>query len=138
MEAVEMKRLAILLLTAASLSGCSSRISGLMPVNPSPMNGKVDSLRPLLQWEAFRITDERVTDLVYDLEVLTEKGGVVYRRNGLQTPEHRLEQPLASKGTFRWHVRARFRWEGRRRETQWSSVVGGTGASPLGMLLVTP
>lgn len=133
-----MKPLAILILAAAAASGCTSHISGLMPVTPSPQNGRADSVQPLLRWEALTITDARVTDVVYDLEVCTEDGKTVYQRSGLTTPEHQVEESLASKTRFRWRVRARFRWEGKRRETQWSSVVSGLGASPLGMLLVTP
>ena len=43
-------------------------------------------------------------------------------RPGLTACEFRLEAPLAYDHAFRWTVRARFRWDGRRRQTEWSRL----------------
>jgi len=133
-----MNRLLIALLLPMA-AGCMPRISGLLPVEPSPVGGKVTSLQPTLQWEALPIRDDpHVSDVVYDLEIHTDKGDLFYLRNDLAAPEHRLEAVLAAKECYRWRVRARFRWDGKRRETQWTALVGGPSISPLGMPLVAP
>jgi hypothetical protein len=138
MEGRPMNRLLIALLLPMA-AGCMPRISGLLPVEPSPVGGKVTTLQPTLQWEALPVRDDpHVSDVVYDLEIYTERGDLFYLRNDLGAAEHRLEAVLAAMERYRWRVRARFRWDGKRRETQWNAVVGGMSISPLGMPLVAP
>lgn len=110
---------ALLLLLAA----CTPHISGLMPIEPAPDGGKVGSLRPTFRWEPMPGGDDpRITDLVYDVQVLYASGGFVLQRDGLTECEYQVEKPLESSHDYVWTVRARFRWEGRRRWTEWSRL----------------
>ncbi len=66
--------------------------------------------------------DPRITELVYDVQVLYASGGGVLERDGLSGCEYRVEAPLEPSRAYAWTVRARFRWEGRRRRTEWSRL----------------
>jgi hypothetical protein len=116
-----MKRLSILAL--ALLGACTPHIRGLMPLEPAPDGSRTDSLQPLLRWEPLpEAADPRVTELVYDVQLLDEKGWVLWERSGLTSCECRIDPPLAWNHDYCWTVRARFRWEGRRRQTEWSRL----------------
>jgi len=110
------------LLSTTLLASCGVHISGLLPVSPAPLGGGVDSVQPTLRWEALPISlDPRVSEIVYDLRILRADGGPVYVREGLLKPEHSLETPLDPRRNYLWTVRARFRWNGDRRMTQWTA-----------------
>ena len=68
----------------------------------------------------------RVKNVCYDLILALERNSVpyevVYRREGLPTPEHKVEIKLRSKTCYFWTVRARFEMDGRQRVTEWSST----------------
>jgi hypothetical protein len=132
----------------AGWSGILSAAFGLAPIDP-PTRGtdtgsaiaeriewaSAGSLQPLLRWQAFpREADlaaapaemRRVQNVTYDLVVARERNRapaeIVYRRNGLPAPEHRLEVPLAQQARYYWTVRARFELDGRTRVTGWGST----------------
>jgi hypothetical protein len=138
----------------AHAAGALSLAFGLAPLEPATrgqLSGddiigplfewtKVDSLRPELRWQAFpragdaRAAPEemaRVRNVRYDLVIAGEDrrfpAQVVYRRDGIATPSHRLESPLQPDSRYFWSVRASFDLDGRRRVTDWSSVRAQTG-----------
>lgn len=97
--------------------------------------GSTDSLQPLLAWEAFpRALDRElassVSHITYDLRVWDEEDcsrrSLVYQRNGLTRPAHRIEQALRPGERYFWSVRARFRVAGRQTATPWSFFAPGT------------
>jgi len=105
------------------LAACAPHVSGLMPIEPAPDGGAIDSLRPVFRWEPMPGGDDpRITDLVYDVQVLYATGGIALQRDGLTECEYQAETPLDSSRAYVWTVRARFRWEGRRRCTDWSRL----------------
>ena len=102
---------------------------------------KVDSLQPTFRWEPFPGTDQRgwgtptkpfvvvedaksVSDVTYELKIWIVSNGapgeVVYEREGLTEPSHRIESPLKPETEYYWSVRARFKLEGKPRVTEWS------------------
>jgi len=101
---------------------------------------KVDSLQPTLRWEPFPGTTEAypgaevkpfvvvdqnlISDITYDLKIWAVSKGapgeVVYEREGIVGPSHRLETPLQPKTKYDWSVRARFKLDGKTRVTEWS------------------
>jgi hypothetical protein len=87
-------------------------------------------LQPEFRWEAwprgFDVVPGQVRDIRYDLRILGA-GGVAYERRGLTEPAHRLEQPLAPCGTFRWTVRARFPLNDAPRATEWMGAYDTMG-----------
>ncbi len=114
---------------------------GLAPESPrvaarygsdEPLWLEADSLRPTFRWQAFprkgdleRAPDDmsRVRNVRYDL-LVAEAGSraIVYRRSGLASAQHTLEQPLAPGRRYLWTVRARFELDGRERVTEWGSM----------------
>jgi hypothetical protein len=95
---------------------------------------KVDSLQPWMKWKPFAYTPKQregqnsavppIERLGYDLKIWREDNGVVsalvYAREGLPEPCHRLEEPLQPATKYCWSVRARFEVNGQPRITQWS------------------
>lgn len=94
-----------------------------------------DGLRPLLRWEAFPRPGDvagaaaemgRLGKVSYDLIVASEANlapaEIVYRRERLPRPEHRLESALQPGARYFWTVRARFELDGRERVTEWGVV----------------
>lgn len=98
----------------------------------------VSSLRPHFKWEAFpRVGDTavapdemaRVRNVRYDLIIAREEnmapGEVLYRADGLTSPEHTINVSLPSGARCFWTVRSRFDLDGRTRVTEWSSTQSG-------------
>jgi hypothetical protein len=95
---------------------------------------EVDTLRPTLKWEAFprekdkeadaRRVLEKLSDVSYELKVYKGRNGapdeLVYKRQGLPTPEHTLEIELEASTPYFWTVRAHFILGGLRQVTKWS------------------
>jgi hypothetical protein len=110
--------------------------------------GWVDSVQPTLEWETFpRQSDaplgrERITDVTYDLRIWLSLRAddpssvvlvdLVYSREGLTTPRHRLEEPLLPRAEYVWTVRARYELDGMPRSTPWG------GREPQARLPVEP
>ena len=126
---------------AFTAAGCTTPVvtSGLRPLDPEVRHGfsRVDSYRPTLRWESFpRKQDlgadpegrlEGIKDVGYDLKIFKEEAGrpgrLVYRRDGLSEPAHKLEQSLGSATKYFWTVRARFTVDGKRRVTEWGIIL---------------
>ncbi len=134
---------------AHSAGGALSTAFGLAPISP-PTRGQlsgesvlgdlfewtaVDTLRPTLRWQAFPRTGDvalapaemaRVREVSYDLVIAQEMHQaperIVYRRQGLPAPEHRLETALQPGTRYFWTVRSRFQLDGRSRLTEWGST----------------
>ena len=92
---------------------------------------KVDSLYPTLRWSALpRGYEGPVT---YDLRIWRVEDCVrrelVYARDRLAQPEHRLEEPLLPGERYFWSFRARFTAEGRPAATPWAFFGSGTPAT---------
>lgn len=95
----------------------------------------VDSIRPVISWEAFpRAGDRKVapedmaraSNVRYDLIIARERNlapdEVVYRREGLPEPRHQIETRLQPDARYFWTVRARFVLDGRERVTEWGAT----------------
>ena len=108
---------------------------------------EVDSLQPELRWEVFpRPQDDqadgeafssRVSDVSYELKIwrsdrlpssfLVPPGpfdrglplDLVYSRQALPQPSHRLEEPLEPSTEYLWTVRAQYHLDGHPRLTEW-------------------
>jgi hypothetical protein len=95
------------------------------------------SRQPTFQWEALPRDFDRplgdgpgqAHDVRYDLRIfdsseptLAERLSLTYERTGLEQPSHRVAEPLASCGQFRWTVRARFMLDGVMRATEWTGA----------------
>ena len=128
-------------------SGLFGATFGLAPLDPKDddvlaepwLGTRKVGRRPELRWQSFpRASDfaaqpdamSRVRNVRYDLVIARERDSaaalVVYRREGLPAPHHRLEERLAPASQFLWTVRARFELDGRTQWTEWS----GTGPDP--------
>ncbi len=131
------------------VTGCSTAVWGLRPEYPAvALSGtafvEVDSLQPTLRWEAFsgpqdRDADKerllgRIRNVTYDLKIWRAEhntpGQVVYTRQGLPEPWHRLEEPLEPSTKYFWTIRARLELDGDLRVTEW-----GVRANPVNPIL---
>ena len=95
---------------------------------------KIDSLQPTLKWEPFpREKDKeadqagilkRISDIAYELRIWKGKNGapdeLIYVRQELPLPEHKLETLLEPSTEYFWTVRASFKLGGLKRLTKWS------------------
>ena len=133
-----------------SLAGCATYpVAGLRPLYPEagPSAPQVDSLQPMLRWEAFpRPADlegdregwlSRIRDVTYDLRIwkmgqapilvrgpiLWHHGELIYSRSALPVPTHRIELRLVPTTHYLWSVRARFDLDGQQRVTEWSVLL---------------
>ena len=124
-----MKRLLLLLLPA--VAACApERYSGLLPESPLVERDP----HPELQWEAVESAlgpTVHAENVCYDLRIY-RNDTLVYSRDGLAAPRHRVESGLRPGGWFGWTVRARFSVASRERETQWTRRAGGRARLPPG------
>jgi len=110
---------ALLLALGVLLSATAcARFDGLKPLEPAvgrPAHyPKVDSLQPVLAWEA-----SREPGATYDLAICPAQdasfrvgntgtpGQAVYYRQGLRETRHRVETPLEPRTKYLWSVRVR-------------------------------
>ncbi len=111
-----MKLAAIALMILAA--GCAAPVVGLKPIPPE----RVFSY-PELQWEPLpgNAFGSRflVEEVRYDLRVFDGRL-LIYSRDGLSEPRHRVEEKLIPGKAYSWTVRARFRVDGARRRTDWT------------------
>ncbi len=56
---------------------------------------------------------------------------MVYSRQGLPEPGHKIEAPLEPVTEYFWSVRARFELDGQTRVTPWSAALGDPAEGPL-------
>jgi hypothetical protein len=159
-----MARILPWLVVLASVPACAplAPVSGLRPEYPEARREfvRVDSLQPTLRWEGFpRLQDRegdkegtpgRIRQVTYDLmiwqaeehypqEFLQEyPGELVYRRQGLSEPWHKLEEPLVPTTKYFWTIRARFELDGLPRVTQWGVMKGRPDDLPEARMPVIP
>ncbi len=146
-------RTAVFYLTAlAFITGCARPIEysvfGLRPLDPAPDPdnygvGKVNSFQPVLRWEEFPRSQDRVADqkglvnriskVTYEVRVWRQRrrdfrpggdfaGDLVYARKNLTTTTHQIEATLEPVG-YPWTVRARYLLNGKQRVTDWGQQV---------------
>lgn len=116
-------------------------IKGWAGFDVVPVNG----LQPTFRWEALpRPIDlpgsegdpRHFSDVTYEMSVFRAvvkrtdsvrtyvAGPLVYARNGLTEPWHRIEAPLQACVRYAWTVRARFKLDGQPRVTEWTVSTG--------------
>ena len=133
----------------AHSAGFMAAAFGLAPIEP-PLRGQltgdkligstfewktVSSLQPKLRWQRFPRESDlwanpaemgRVKNVGYDLMIAREHelapAEIVYRGNGLSSPEYHVATPLAPDTRYFWTVRARFELDGRERVTEWGTT----------------
>ncbi len=95
---------------------------------------ELNSCQPTLKWESFPTAKDKKADaghvlenieqVGYDLKIWRVENGapaeLVYEREGLPQPEHKLEKALAPWTYYCWSMRARFKLHGERRLGEWS------------------
>ncbi|MCX7771199.1 MAG: hypothetical protein N2202_09015, partial [Proteobacteria bacterium] len=102
---------------------------------------EVDSLQPTFKWASFPKSrdierDEqgfliKIRDVTYDLKIWKSEnefpGYLIYSRQSLPEPFHKIEQLLEPCAKYFWTVRARFKIDGETRVTEWgiSAIPGG-------------
>jgi len=127
-----------------SLAGCATYpVAGLRPLDPEVGSSfsQVDSLQPMLRWEAFpRPADlegdrdrwlSRIRDVTYDLRIwkvgralpLWYPGELIYSKSTLPMPTHMIEVRLEPTTRYLWSVRARFDLDGQQRVTEWGVLL---------------
>lgn len=140
------------LTTLVLITGCAAPIEysryGLRPLDPAPEKygvGKVHSFQPVLRWEEFprsqdRVVDQgglvnRISEVTYELRIFETRddrgsrpggvfaGNVVYARKDLTTTTHQIEVMLKPSTYYLWTVRARYLLDGMNRVTDWGHQV---------------
>ena len=95
---------------------------------------EVDSVQPLLKWEAFpRPRDlkkgnlpllNKISDVTYDLKIWEAINDyperLVYDRTGLNDSQHRPIVPLKPSTKYFWTLRARYKLAGQSQVTRWA------------------
>lgn len=93
---------------------------------------EVDSLQPTLKWEAFPRPHDakedkhgmlsRINDVTYDLKIWSSENefpALIYSRQGLPEPFHKIEHPLKACAKYFWSIRASFKIDKETRVTEW-------------------
>lgn len=92
---------------------------------------EVPSLQPTLRWKSFPYIEgeklealqNQIRNLTYDLRIWraerSEPQELVYLREGLGVPFHRVEEPLKPGTQYFWSVRAHFDLDGKPRRSAW-------------------
>ena len=120
------------------VTGCFQLpVSGLQPEYPKDrglyQSSKVDSLQPTFRWEPFPRPQDyeadnervlmRIRNVAYDLKIWRVEDDypveLIYARQGLPEPFHKIEEPLEPSTKYFWRIRARFELDGRPRVTGW-------------------
>ncbi len=111
-------RVALLMMGILLCASACTRFNGLKPLEPTVRRPahypKVDSLQPVLSWEAAPEPGAR-----YDLAICPSEGatfrvghtgkpgGAMYYREGLLETTHKVETPLQPRTKYLWSVRVR-------------------------------
>lgn len=120
------------------MGGCATHVSvfGLRPEYPEVHHlafVEVDSLQPMLRWESFPRPQDHEADneglmnrirvVTYELKIWRAEndypGELVYTRQGLPEPSHKIDDSLQRCTKYFWTIRARFTLEGHSRVTEW-------------------
>jgi hypothetical protein len=97
----------------AVLYGCTTfhGLKALEPSQASPGNPPlVADPRPMLRWEPASEAGTTYDLVIFEAVIADDRpipGRIVYRRERLAAPEHRVEEPLAVEQDYFWTVRAR-------------------------------
>ncbi len=98
---------------------------------------EIDTIEPVFRWDSFPKKKDleskkqelhevlaRITDIKYDLKIFRAENEypdeLVYSKQGLPEPFHKIEKPLESCTKYFWSVRARFKLDNKTRVTGWS------------------
>ena len=136
--------LGVLLVVTSCGPIVSLPVSGLRPEYPKVRGShysKVDSLQPTFRWEFFHWPQDYeankegvlkgIRNVTYELKIwrIVDEYPVelIYARQGLPEPFHKIEEPLEPSTKYFWTIRARFELDGRPRVTGW----GYWGVNPL-------
>ena len=94
-------------------------------------SAEIQATQPTLSWQAYpsqRDIDKdiqgklkSVKSVTYELVIYSGDRRIVYSRQFLPEPEHRLQVQLPPGQTFFWTVRAQFKIDGKNRVGNWSS-----------------
>ena len=125
----------------------------------------VSSLQPILRWEPYKLftpsNEERgpqpilISNVTYEIRIFQRTEGysitwaygkntgnpglLIYHRNDLVQPFHKLEKPLESDVEYFWTIRARFVLEDQIRVTEWSEqLLDGLSVSYFGFKTPSP
>jgi len=120
--------LCLSLLTVAGCVKDAAVFSGLKPDHPPPLMAgcsTVTVFQPALRWQAFSPAEPEgsLSEATYEVRIWAAAhdapGQLVYAREGLPEPSHKVQDPLPPSTTFFWSVRARFLLNGSPRVTDW-------------------
>jgi len=103
-------------------------------VSVGPGQGIQESVQPMLKWDPFPGLGEDVT---YDLTIWSAKTGlhqvqrgfIVYDRQGLTEPSHKIETALEPSTHYLWAVRAHFTRDGETQVTPWSHEIAAEASA---------
>ncbi len=105
----------ILIIVLLGISACWSH-SGLKPIYPQAMTSPVvtDSVQPTLRWKSVSDSNASYDVIIYDV-LKTETsatnprmvGKIVYYREGIKEPQHKIEEPVSSDTEYFWSIRSR-------------------------------
>ncbi len=101
---------------------------------------KIDTIEPTFRWDSFPRKKDveskkqelhevlgRITDVTYDLKIFRAENDypaeLMYSKQGLTEPFHKIKKPLESCTKYFWSVRARFKLDNKTRVTGWSVCV---------------
>jgi hypothetical protein len=108
----------LFLLLAFVMSSCTS-FRGVKPLYPEPGNpglpSKVDSLQPTFRWEPSSDAGVTYDFIVYECLKVSNwlkgtkrsVGREIYYRQGLNSTEHKIEEPLKPDSEYFWSIRTR-------------------------------
>ena len=110
----------VLAVAGALLAGCTPRqFAGLLPLEPASPDFTTTSPKPELCWQEVP-SSARITDVVYDVKVYDSRGLLIVEKAGLTQPRYVVETALTFGLKYEWTVRARYRFDGARRRTEWT------------------
>lgn len=131
------------------MAGCAMKapVFGLRPEYPQNYRNaivEVDSFQPALRWESFPRPHDREADkeeilnrigsVTYDLKIWRSENdfpaAIIYSRQGLPKPYHKIENPLETCTKYFWTVRAKFQYDGQTRVTEWGITAISDAVSP--------
>jgi hypothetical protein len=122
------------------LPACETRVetAGLRALYPEPDTEyvAVESIQPLLRWEAFPTADmidtigkeavSAFSDVTYEVRIWRAEddypSSLAYERSGLTATRRRVGDGLGPSGEYQWSVRAHFELNGQRRVSPWGML----------------
>lgn len=110
-----------------------NRLREYMPGGSEIEFTEIDSFQPTFKWESFPRSQDikednqyifyMIKDVTYDLKIWNSTNefpdSLIYSRQGLPEPFHKIEQLLEPCTKYFWTIRARFKINGETRVTEW-------------------